>query len=349
MWTARKRQNGFFKRLILGRINVGPEPLSCAPSNARDDRGTSPSVGEAKAMRRKVAPHDGRLILFVILVASTVFSTEVPAADPANVMVAQAGPRNTASGAAPGVFRDCENCPEMVEIPAGKFLMGSTEGDNDEKPAHEVHIDKPIAVARYETTFDEWESCVKDGSCVKNKQPSDEGWGRGRHPLINMAWTDAKDYADWLSHKTGKTYRLLSEAEWEYAARAGTTTKYAFGDELNAKQAKFSAGKQGVGETAEVGSFPRTIGGYTTCMATSGNGWRIATCRTTPTHRQTVLRASFLVADPACFAEGRGTMAPKTFVRRCVIGCQPTIESMKSASAWHGNSDGHNIVRVPKQ
>lgn len=144
----------------------------------------------------------------------------------------------------------------MVEIPAGKFMMGWTDGDNDEKPVHEVHIDKPIAVAKYETTFDEWEACVKDGGCTKNKEPRDEGWGRARHPVINMAWTDAKEYADWLSHKTGKTYRLLTEAEWEYAARAGTTTKYAFGDTLNAKQAKFSAGKLGIGETAEVGSFP---------------------------------------------------------------------------------------------
>jgi formylglycine-generating enzyme required for sulfatase activity len=154
------------------------------------------------------------------------------------------------------VFRDCPDCPEMVPIPAGRFLMGSADGDADEKPAHEVHLDKPIAVGKYEITFGEWDACVADDGCQKNKQPADQGWGRVRRPVINVSWQDSKDYTDWLSRKTGKPYRLLSEAEWEYAARAGSTGKYAFGETLNAGQAKFSAGKQGVGQTVEVGSFP---------------------------------------------------------------------------------------------
>jgi formylglycine-generating enzyme required for sulfatase activity len=144
----------------------------------------------------------------------------------------------------------------MVEIPAGKFAMGTPDGDADEKPVREVHVDAPLAVGRYETTFDEWEACVKDGGCLKNPEPKDEGWGRGRRPVIYVSWLDATEYVGWLSHKTGKHYRLLSEAEWEYAARAGTTSKYAFGDSINAQQAKFSAGKQGEGQTVEVGSFP---------------------------------------------------------------------------------------------
>ena len=148
----------------------------------------------------------------------------------------------------------------MVQIPAGKFLMGSSDGE-DEKPAHEVHIDKPIMVGKYEVTFAEWDACVADGGCQKNKQPGDEGWGRARRPVINVSWNDAKEYVDWLSRKTGKPYRLLSEAEWEYAARAGSTGKYAFGETLDAKQAKFSAGKQGVGETVEVGSYPANAWG----------------------------------------------------------------------------------------
>jgi formylglycine-generating enzyme required for sulfatase activity len=160
------------------------------------------------------------------------------------------------SAGLPRVFRDCPDCPEMVEIPAGKFLMGSSDGDNDEKPVHEVHLDKPIAVGKYEVTFAEWEACAADGGCQKNKQPGDGGFGRGRHPVINVSWSDARDYAAWLSAKTGKSYRLLSEAEWEYAARAGTTGKYAFGETLDAKQAKFQTGKQGIGETVEVGSYP---------------------------------------------------------------------------------------------
>ena len=139
--------------------------------------------------------------------------------------------------------------------------MGSVDGDNDEKPVHEVHLDKPMAVGKYEITFDEWDACVVDGGCQKNKRPGDEGWGRARRPVINVSWGDAKEYAGWLSRKTGAPYRLLSEAEWEYAARAGSAGKYAFGETLDAKRAKFSDGKQGVGETAEVGSFPANAWG----------------------------------------------------------------------------------------
>jgi formylglycine-generating enzyme required for sulfatase activity len=144
----------------------------------------------------------------------------------------------------------------MVQIPAGRFPIGSVDGGADETPTHEVHIDASIAVGKYEITFDEWDTCVADGGCQKNKRPGDEGWGRGRRPAINVSWNDAREYTHWLLRKTGKPYRLLSEAEWEYAARAGSTGKYAFGETLDARQAKFSAGKQGVGETAEVGSFP---------------------------------------------------------------------------------------------
>ena len=173
------------------------------------------------------------------------------------LVLAQTEPEHSA---VPQTFRDCPDCPEMVRIPAGSFVMGSADGDKDETPAHEVHIDKPFASGKYEITFAEWDACAADAGC-KNKQPSDEGWGRGRHPVVNVSWNDAKEYVVWLSGKTGKPYRLLTEAEWEYAARAGSTGKYAFGETLDAKQAKFSTGKQGVGETAEVGSFPANAWG----------------------------------------------------------------------------------------
>jgi formylglycine-generating enzyme required for sulfatase activity len=157
--------------------------------------------------------------------------------------------------AAPRTFRDCSDCPEMVEVPAGRFVMGSADGDSDEKPAHEVLIGKPFAVGKFEVTFAEWEVCAKDGGCLKNKSPSDEDWGKARRPVINVSWNDAKEYLAWLSRKTGKPYRLLTEAEWEYAARAGTSTKYAFGDTIDKQQAQFLDGKPGTGRTAEVGSF----------------------------------------------------------------------------------------------
>jgi formylglycine-generating enzyme required for sulfatase activity len=119
----------------------------------------------------------------------------------------------------------------MVMIPAGSAVIGDITGDGapDERPAHKVTISAGLAVGRYEVTFEEWDACVADGGCATT--PSDEGWGRGRRPVINVNLGDAKQYAAWLSRKTGKPYRLLSEAEWEYAARAGATTRYAFGDD----------------------------------------------------------------------------------------------------------------------
>ncbi len=148
-------------------------------------------------------------------------------------------------------FRECnENCPEMVVIPAGTFVMGSPDGEtsvigldgkpkpgvlapkeegrrNDEGPQHEVRIAHPFAVGRYAVTFEEWDECNAGGACPF---APDSGYGRGRHPVINVSWEDAQKYATWLSTMTGRAYRLPSEAEWEYAARAGTNTAYSFGD-----------------------------------------------------------------------------------------------------------------------
>jgi formylglycine-generating enzyme required for sulfatase activity len=130
-------------------------------------------------------------------------------------------------------FKECVNCPEMVVVPAGEFMMGSPsdeKGRNDnEAPVHKVTIAKPFAVAKFELTFDEWDTCAAHGDCDPNV--SDGGWGRGRQPVINVSWDDARRDVAWLSRITGQPYRLLTEAEWEYAARAGTTTRYSFGDD----------------------------------------------------------------------------------------------------------------------
>jgi formylglycine-generating enzyme required for sulfatase activity len=159
-------------------------------------------------------------------------------------------------------FRDCADvCPTMVVVPAGEFMMGSPLGEADrssnEGPQRKVNIERPFAVGKFEVTFAEWEACVAAGGCTSNRMPSDQGWGKGRRPVINVSWHDAKEYVKWLSDKTGRHYRLLSEAEWEYAARAGTTTRYAFGGTISKSQAQFPEGGAGsAGETAEVGSFP---------------------------------------------------------------------------------------------
>lgn len=156
-----------------------------------------------------------------------------------------------------GPTRDCDDCPEMVELPPGSFTMGSSGINIDETPAHDVGIAYPLAVSRYEVTFAEWDACVRGGGCGGHR-PGDNGWGRGRRPVMNVSWIDAQAYALWLRIKTGKPYRLLSEAEWEYAARAGSKTEYAWGDEVERNRANCN----GCGSpwdnqrTAPVGSFP---------------------------------------------------------------------------------------------
>jgi formylglycine-generating enzyme required for sulfatase activity len=139
-------------------------------------------------------------------------------------------------------FSDCNHsCPEMVVMPAGEFVMGSTQYAR-EQPRHTVTFSKQFAVGRFAITFDEWMSCVNGGGCAGNKSPPDEGWGKGRHPVINVSWSDASDYVSWLSRKTGKEYRLLSEAEWEYVARAGSTTNYPWGNAIDCGKASYDGG-----------------------------------------------------------------------------------------------------------
>ncbi len=142
--------------------------------------------------------------------------------------------------------------PEMVVIPAGSFLMGSPESEvgrsSDEGPQRRVMIAQPFAVGRFEVTFDEYDACVAAKGCAQ--RPDDRGWGRGRRPVINVSWNDVQEYVRWLSQTTGQRYRLLSEAEWEYAARAGTTTAYSTGSSITTSQARFNSDS-----TIAVGSF----------------------------------------------------------------------------------------------
>ena len=156
------------------------------------------------------------------------------------------------------VGRDCPECPEMVVVPAGSYRMGSEDGDSNERPVHEVTIGAPFAVGRYEVTFAEWDACARDEGCPRGEDIADDRWrwGRGRRPVIHVSWDDAQRYVQWLSRKTGKAYRLPSESEWEYAARAGTQTAYSWGDEIGVNRANCGVcGSQWDGKTAPVGSF----------------------------------------------------------------------------------------------
>ena len=152
-------------------------------------------------------------------------------------------------------------------MPAGNFTMGSPANEKDrskdEGPQHGVTIAKPFAVARFELTFDEWDACAAHGDC--DPHITDSGWGRGRQPVIDVIWDDAQQYVAWLSRMTGQPYRLLTEAEWEYAARAGTTTAYYWGDEIGKGNANCAGcGSQWDGkQTAPIGSFaPNAFGLY---------------------------------------------------------------------------------------
>lgn len=157
------------------------------------------------------------LLLALVAVPALAQTPAAPAAKPAT----------KPAPAAPKVFKDCDVCPEMVVLPKGAFIMGS-DLLPAEQPKHPVFIKKPFAMSRFEITFDNWEACLIEKGCTHN--PHDHNWGRGRQPVMNIDFYMAEGYAKWLSQKTGHTYRLPTEAEWEYGARAGSTTAYWFGD-----------------------------------------------------------------------------------------------------------------------
>lgn len=126
------------------------------------------------------------------------------------------------------IFRDCVGCPDMIAVPAGSYQMGSDFGAADELPIHEVSIDKSFAVGIFELSFAEWDACVLRGSC--SDSVFDNGWGRNQRPVINVTWDQAQTYVGWLSSETGESYRLLTESEWEYVARADSNGEYWWGD-----------------------------------------------------------------------------------------------------------------------
>ncbi len=179
-----------------------------------------------------------------VVVASAAPPETAPASSaPAPVAAtASAGPRKTAES-----FRDCETCPAMVSIPPGRFTIGSplTERGRspDEGPPREIAIAGLLAVSRYPVSFDQWDACLAEGGCNAYR-PGDYGWGRGKSPVIFVSWQDAKAYVAWLSQKTGQVYRLLSEAEWEYAARGCSSSRCAndpfwFGAEITPGKANY--------------------------------------------------------------------------------------------------------------
>lgn len=171
-------------------------------------------------------------------------------------------------------FVDCLECPLMVVLPKGEFDMGSPPGwlfgwigkeserRDDEGPVHTVTLNYPLAVGKFEVTFNQWDACVAEGACA-NRNPNDNTGGAENRPITNISWNDAKQYTQWLSKKTGKNYRLLSEPEWEYAARAGSSEAFSTGKLINPKQANFNWVKSYNGSlTAKALAKPVPVGSY---------------------------------------------------------------------------------------
>jgi formylglycine-generating enzyme required for sulfatase activity len=182
-------------------------------------------------------------------------------------------------------FQDCADCPSMVVLPAGEFLMGSPPDEalrRDNELQHKVTFARPFALAATPITWDQWQQCIADNWCVSGPieaalrlningtpNPNYRDHGRGTRPVVGMSWHDAQDYVGWLNWKTNANgaYHLPSEAEWEYAARAGTTTAFPWGAELDYNYGNFGQREEGLAgwaegrdtwlnETSPVASFP---------------------------------------------------------------------------------------------
>ena len=200
------------------------------------------------------------------------------AACPARVGGVGTGEAGAPRPSAGEAFRDCDFCPEMVVVPAGRFRMGCVSGLlclEDEFPVREVRL-RSFALSRHEVVFAEYD---RFAAATGRDRPDDRGWGRGRRPAINVSWEDAAAYADWLSAETGESYRLPSEAEWEYAARAGTTTSYAWGPFIGDNHANCDGcgSRWDASRTAPAGSFAANPWGL---HDMHGNVWEwVADCR----------------------------------------------------------------------
>jgi formylglycine-generating enzyme required for sulfatase activity len=201
------------------------------------------------------------------------------------IATAQTVKRGDAPSRPGAVFQECRNCPEMVVLPAGKFVMGSPPDEplrRDSESQMEITFARPFALAKTPVTWDQWEACVRDRGCdgaavdeALRRRPDGEpnpdyrDWGRGTRPVTGVSWFDAQNFVGWLNAKTGEddAYRLPSEAEWEYGARAGTTTAFPWGPDLDHDYGNFGADAGALGgkaagrdvwlaETSPVASFP---------------------------------------------------------------------------------------------
>ncbi len=252
-------------------VRAKPEGTKVKINGQEAKEKPAPVVAETKPVEAKpVAPKP-------VAPKPAPIAKEAPkvAAKEAPKVVAKEAPRSpTPLPASPmktgEVTSDCPTCPELVSVPAGEFEMGIAPGSFiTDAPLRSVIIAKPFSIGRQEITFAQWEACVADGGC-SGYAPNDDGWGRETRPAINVSWNDAQRYLEWLSKKTGKKYRLPTEAEWEYAARAGSKTAFWWGRETGKNNANCSDCGGGPRMTQPVASYrANPLGLYDT----AGNVW----------------------------------------------------------------------------
>ncbi|MEM9262445.1 MAG: SUMF1/EgtB/PvdO family nonheme iron enzyme [Pseudomonadota bacterium] len=188
-------------------------------------------------------------------------------------------------------LKDCELCPEMVVIGPGEFNLGAPEGEqsseNSERPIIPVEVGYSFAIGKTEVTFDQWAACHDAGAC--GDKPNDQGWGEGTRPVVNVTVKKAQEYLDWLSAETGEVYRLPTEAEWEFAARGGTTTPFSIGEQISTKSANFNGQypygdtpkERSVGKSLPVASFEANPFGL---YDVHGNVWEMTMDCWSPNH-----------------------------------------------------------------
>jgi formylglycine-generating enzyme required for sulfatase activity len=263
------------------------------------------------------------------------------------ILAACSAPQSDTRDSGAAAFTDCADCPEMLSIPAGAFTMGSpaSEPFRGAETQHRVTIAKPFAMSRYEVTFAQWEACVADGGCGGHR-PDDQGWGRGNRPVIGVSWNDANAYVQWLSRKSGKAYRLPSEAEWEYAARAGTATPFSFGETITADEANYDgtaaygSGTAGVNRqmTMPAGSFPPNAFGlhdmHGNVWEWTEDCWSDEYTDTTPADGAPVLRAD---------CEGHVMRGGSWEDHPADVRSAARVGAFKDDQTW---SDGFRIVRA---
>ena len=234
-------------------------------------------------------------------------------------------------------FRDCGDCPEMVVIPAGRFTMGSPASEPGrfdwEGPQREVFLRSSLAVGKFEVTFGEWDACVAGGGC--SHRPADEGWGRGRQPVMNVSWNDAQQYVRWLSGRTGRGYRLLTEAEWSMRHGRGRRRPIVL-VRTSARRRRITATAGWVGRRL-LATMGRMGGSFTTCMGMCGSGWRIVGLAATRARRQTgPERSQPVIVLRVCFAAVRGAARLRSSAPHIATGSLLVSGTSTSASVLPG-------------